>query len=256
MIKFSANLGFMWPDRPLPERIAAAGRAGFPAVELHWPYEVPAAETRAACTAAGVTLLGINTAPGDLAAGDFGLAALPGRQTDFQAAFKQSLDYVRVSGATSIHVMAGVMHDTAQSAAVLVENLQAAADDAAEVGVTVLLEAINQRDKPDYFYWQVERVAEIIARTGKPNVQMMFDCYHVGAGQGGVIGRLEQMWPLIGHIQIAAVPSRAEPDEGSLDYAAVFAAIERLGYDGFVGCEYRPRSDTDAGLVWRQTLTQ
>ncbi len=253
MIRLSANLGFMWPDRPLLERIAAAGRTGFKAIELHWPYDVPAEDTAAACRAAGVRLLGLNTATGNMP-GDFGLAALPGREADFAAAFAQSLAYARLAGASSIHAMAGVAPDTPDTERTLVDNLKAASALAAEAGVTVLIEAINTRDKPGYFYHRAERAAEIVGAVGADNVRLMFDAYHVGVGQGDVIRRLEKLKPLIGHIQIAAVPSRAEPDEGDLNYPAIFDAIEAVGYGGWVGCEYRPRGDTDAGLSWRDTF--
>ncbi len=254
MIRFSANLGFMWADRELPERIAAAGRAGFRAVELHWPYATPPGVVRDACAAAGVTLLALNTVPGDMAAGEFGLGAVPGRETDFAASFKQALDYCLATGARSIHAMAGVVDDNAQSSATFVGNLRRASAAAAEHGVTVLLEPINRFDKPGYFYDRVERAAEIIGEVGAHNVRLMFDAYHVGRGQGDVLGRLATHMPLIGHIQIAAVPSRAEPDEGELDHAELFAALAASGYAGWIGCEYKPRGDTDAGLVWREKL--
>jgi hydroxypyruvate isomerase len=254
MIRLSANLGFMWPDRPLLERIAAAGRAGFKAIELHWPYDVPAADTAAACRAAGVKLLGLNTVVGNAASGEFGLGALPGREADFAAAFEQSLAYVRAAGGTSIHAMAGVAPDNADTARTLISNLKVASAKAAEAGVTILLEAINPRDKAGYFYHRVERAAEVIDAVGAGNVKLMYDAYHVGVAQGDVIRRLEKLLPLIGHIQIAAVPSRAEPDEGELNYPAIFDAIEATGYDGWVGCEYKPRGDTDAGLAWRETF--
>jgi hydroxypyruvate isomerase len=251
MIRLSANLGFLWPDRPLPDRIAAAANAGFRAVELHWPYDVPAAEVAAACKAHRLKLLALNTAKGS-SPEDFGLAALPGREAEFAVAFAQARDYARVARATAIHVMAGVCPDTAESEAVLVANLRASADTAPDL--TLLLEPINPHDKPGYFYHRVERAAEIMARVGRRNLRLMFDVYHVGVGQGDVIRRLETHLPLIAHVQVAAVPSRAEPDEGEIGYRAIFATLERLGYRGWVGCEYRPRGDTDAGLVWRGLL--
>ena len=244
----------MWPQLPLLDRIAAAGRAGFKAVELHWPYDVPAEQTRSACSAAGVILLGINTSVGDASEGEFGLAALPGREADFARVFAQSLDYCSGSGATSIHAMAGVVPDTGGSTSTLIENLRRAAELASSAGITVLLEAINPRDKPGYFYHRVERVAEIIGAVGSPKVKLMFDTYHIGVGQGDIIKRLEALLPMIGHIQVAAVPSRAEPDEGEINYPVVFDAIEAAGYAGWVGCEYRPRGDTDAGLRWRDSF--
>lgn len=252
MIRLSANLGFLWPDRPLPDRIAAAGRAGFRAIELHWPYDVPEGELADACRAAGVELLGLNTRVGN--AGEFGLGALPGREAEFAEAFDQSLRYCAATGARSIHAMAGVVADTAAASDTFVANLKRAAEQAAAAGVTVLLEPINPRDKPGYFYHSVERAAEIIAAVGAPNVRLMFDVYHVGVAQGDVLKRLEKHLPLIGHIQVAAVPSRAEPDEGEINYRVVFDAIRASAYAGWVGCEYKPRGDTDAGLAWIEAL--
>jgi 2-dehydrotetronate isomerase len=253
MIRLSANLGFLWPDRPLLERIAAARSAGFSAVELHWPYDVPAAAIADALERADLTLLGLNTATGSRA-GDFGLGAIPGREAEFAAAMAQALDYCTATGARTIHAMAGVVDDDATSATTLVANLARAAEAAHRAGVTLLLEAINPRDKPGYFYSRIERADEIIAAVGAPNIRLMFDIYHIGVGQGDVLRRLERLLPRIGHIQIAAVPSRAEPDEGELDYRAILAAIEASGYAGHVGCEYKPRAGTDEGLGWRDRL--
>jgi len=252
MTKLSANLGFLWPDRPLLDRIAAAGRAGFRAVELHWPYDVPEHDLAAACRAAEVALIDLNTRVGN--AGEFGLGALPSREAEFDDAFAQSLRYCAATGARAIHAMAGVVDDDAGSEATLVANLKRAAGQAAQAGVTILLEPINPRDKPGYFYARVERTAEIIGLVGAPNVKLMFDVYHVGVAQGDVLRRFETHLPLIGHIQVAAVPSRAEPDEGEIDYRTIFDAIRTSGYAGWVGCEYKPRGDTDAGLAWIEAL--
>lgn len=255
MIRLSANIGFLWPDRPLVERIAAAGRAGFRAVEMHWPYDVPAETLATACRAAGVAVVGLNTAVGDPAAGEFGLAALPGREADFASAFDSALRYALALGAPFVHAMAGVVDPASKAAErTLVSNLQAASDRAADRGVALLLEAINPRDRPGYFYSTVERAAEIIALADRPNVKLMFDAYHVGVGQGDLLTRLSRLLPLIGHIQIAAVPSRAEPDEGEIAYDRLLEAIDASGYAGWIGCEYKPRADTDAGLVWREKL--
>jgi hydroxypyruvate isomerase len=254
MPRFSANLGFLWPDRPLLERVEAAARAGFRAIELHWPYDVPAAAMKEACRRHGLTLLGLNTAVGDAAQGDFGLGAVPGREAEFQAAVEQSVAYCRGSGATAIHCMAGAVPEDrrAQGRETFLRNLETAA--AKADGLTLLLEPINPRDKPGYFYSRVGEAIALIEELGKPNVRLMFDVYHVGVTEGDVLTRLERCLPLIGHVQIAAVPSRAEPDEGEIAYPAIFAALDRLGYDGWVGCEYKPRGDTDAGLAWTERL--
>jgi hydroxypyruvate isomerase len=256
MPRFSANLGFLWPDRPLLGRIDAAARAGFRAIEVHWPYEVPAEETRRACSERGLAFLGLNTIRGDAARGDFGLGAVPGREAEFAAAIDQSIAYCVAAGAGAIHAMAGKIPPGRREEAreVFRANIAAAAAKAAPHGLTILLEPLNFRDAPDYFYTTAEEGEAMIRAVGAPNVRLMFDVYHVAISEGDVLTRLERFLPVIGHVQIAAVPSRAEPDEGEIAYRAVFDALDRLGYAGWVGCEYKPRGDTDAGLAWTKTL--
>jgi hydroxypyruvate isomerase len=255
MTRFSANLGFLWPDRPLLERIEAAGRAGFRAVELHWPYDVPAEAVKRTCARQGLRLLGLNTPLGD-AANDFGLGAVPGREADFRAGFDLAVAYARASGASAIHAMAGVVSPDERDKAkdVFRHNIAQAADKAAQHGITLLLEAINPRDKPGYFYSTVGEVAGLIGEIDRPTLRMMFDVYHVAIAEGDILTKLERHMESIGHVQIAAVPSRAEPDEGEIAYRAVFEALDRLGYAGWVGCEYKPRGHTEEGLLWTQTL--
>jgi hydroxypyruvate isomerase len=252
MPRFSANLGFLWPELPLIARMQAARRAGFRAVEMHWPYEVAASEVGATAHALGLTLLGINTVPGDLRRGERGLGALPGREREFQAAIDQSIAYCLASGASAIHAMAGNVAPGERAAArtVFAANLALAATKAAAHGLTVLLEPLNPRDNPGYFYSRLEEAAELIAEVGLPNLRLQFDVYHVAIGEGDVLTRLKRHMPVIGNVQIAAVPSRAEPDEGEIAYPAIFSALELLGYGGWVGAEYRPRAGTDDGLVW------
>jgi hydroxypyruvate isomerase len=254
MPKFSANLGFLWPDRLLLDRVDAAAKAGFRAIELHWPYDVPAEHVRERCARSGLQLLGINTPLGDTAKGDFGLGAVPGREADFEKGFALSLGWGRQAGASAIHTMAGVVPpaDRPKARETLIANLRRAA--AAAPDMTLLLEGLNPRDKPGYFYSTIREKAEIIAEVGAPNVRIMFDVYHVGVSEGDVFKKLEAYLPLIGHVQFAAVPSRAEPDEGEIAYANVFRELDRLGYSGWVGAEYKPRGDTDAGLAWTAIL--
>lgn len=250
MPRFSANLGFLWPDRPLIARIEAAAAAGFGAIELHWPYEIPPEAIRAECAARGVILLGINVPRGELP-GDFGLGCVPGREAEFRAGFERAADYARAAGAGALHVLAGKARG-ARAAEVLEANLVWAAGRAPDL--TLLLEPMNRVDQPGYFYATAQEAAGVIARVGARTVGLMFDAYHIGRSGADVIAELTTALPLIRHVQIAAVPSRAEPDEGDLDYGAVFAALDRLGYAGWVGCEYQPRGDTDAGLGWRSGL--
>ena len=175
MPRFSANLGFLWPDRPLLERIEAAAHAGFKAIELHWPYEVPAEAVRAACLKHELILLGLNTATGDAAKGEFGLAALAGRRDDFKASLDQAIAYADASGASSIHVMAGVVpaDGKEQARRIFAENLSLAAEKAPDL--TILLEPINQRDKPGYFYSTIGEAASLIDEIGLANIKIMFD---------------------------------------------------------------------------------
>src|SRR5438105_43319 len=180
MPRFSANLGFLWPGRPLIGRIDAAARAGFRAIEVHWPYDVPAAEVKAACERNNLTFLGLNTILGDTARGNFGLGALPGRSADFQASIDQSIAYCIASGARMIHCMAGVVAPAERPAArkTFLHNLETASAKARPHRLTLLLEPLNPRDKPDYFYSKVGEAAEIIAELGLANIRLMFDVYH------------------------------------------------------------------------------
>ena len=254
MARFSANLGFLWGDLPLLERIDRAAAAGFAAVELHWPYDTPAHAVKDGCARHGLTLLGINTPLGNTSIGESGLAALPGREAEFRSTFNSTLQWCLQSGASAIHVMPGVIHASERDAArdTLVRNLQYAADQMAPHGLTVLLEAINHRDKPGYFYARQSESNAIREATGRDNVKLMFDVYHVGVAEGDILTKLAEYFPHIGHIQIAAVPSRAEPDEGEVRYEAVIREIDRLGYAGWIGCEYKPRAPVEAGLKWMQ----
>jgi 2-dehydrotetronate isomerase len=255
-MRFSANLGLLWPERPLLDRIEAAARAGFRAVEMHWPYDVPASDVAATARRTGVTLLGINTAPGDFAAGERGLGAVPGRESDFQATVDQAVEYCRLCGATALHVMAGnvPVADQARAREVFAANLRVAAAKAAAQQLTVLLEPLNPNDNPGYFYSTLAPAIGLIDELALPNVKLQFDVYHVARAQGDVLVKLEQYRSYIGNIQIAGVPARAEPDEGEIAYLSIFAAIDRLKYTGWIGCEYRPRRDTDSGLSWMDRM--
>ena len=246
MARFSANLGFLWTDLSLPDAIRRAKAAGFEAVECHFPYEVDEAEVNAALDETGLPMLGLNTIRGDVAAGDFGLSALKGREDEARAAITQAIDYGHAIGCKNVHVMAGKGGDERT----FLSNLAFAAYEARDVGMGVLIEPINQRDAEDYFLCEVEQAADYVEVIGAPNLKIMFDCYHVQIMQGDLMKRLEAHLPAIGHIQIAAAPSRAEPDEGEISYERLIPAIDAMGYDGFIGAEYRPRTTTDEGLGW------
>ena len=256
MPRFSANLGLLWADRPLLQRIEAAALAGFRAIEMHWPYDVPAAEVAAVATRHRLTILGINTAPGDFARGERGLGAVPGRERDFQTAVRQSIDYCIDCGASAIHVMAGNVapSDRQRARVVFADNLRAAAAEAAAHNLTLLLEPLNPRDNPGTSIRRSAEAVSLIEELALPNIKLQFDVYHVAVSEGDVLTKLKRYMPVIGNVQIAAVPTRAEPDEGEIAYPAIFAALDGFGYKGWVGCEYRPRGDTDEGLKWMAEL--
>jgi hydroxypyruvate isomerase len=251
MPRFAANLGYLFTDRPLLERIDAAAAAGFKAIELQFPYDVPATAVRAAIEKNRLTILGLNTPPGGRD-GEFGLAAVPGREKDWQALFTRALDYASAIGASAIHCLAGKVAPEQRPAAdrVFIDNLARAADLAAAAKVTLLIEPINGRDRPNYFLNHVEHAADVVAKVARPNVRVQFDFYHVQIVGGDLIHRLEKFLPVVGHLQCAAVPTRHEPDEGEINYPAVFEAVDKLGYQGWIGAEYRPRARTEEGLGW------
>jgi hydroxypyruvate isomerase len=250
MPRFAANLGYLFTDRPLLARIDAAAACGFKAIELQFPYDVPAAQVKAAIERNTLTVLGVNTLSGE--EGQFGFAAVPGREADWRDTFARALDYITAIGGTAIHCLAGKVApgERAQAERVYIDNLARAADLASARNINLLIEPINPRDRPGYFLNHVEHAADIIARINRPNLRMQFDFYHVQIVGGDLITRLGTYLPVIGHLQCAAVPTRHEPDEGEINYPAVFEAVDRVGFAGWIGAEYRPRRRTEDGLGW------
>lgn len=247
---FSANLGFLFTDRLLPEAIRAAAAAGFDAVECHWPYEVPAADVQAALAKTGLPMLGLNTRRGR--PGENGLSALPGREAEARAEIEHAVAYGRAVGARNVHVMAGFAEGEA-AAAVYRENLAFACDHAAAAGMTILIEPLNRYDAPGYFLGSTDEARAVIEAVDRPNLKLMFDAYHVQIMEGDLTRRLAALMPLIGHIQIASVPDRGEPDRGEADLLYLLEAVRDLGWTEPVGAEYRPRAGaagTEAGLGW------
>jgi len=250
MPRLAANLGYLFADRPLLERFGAAAAAGFRAVELQFPYEQTASAIRAEIERHRLTILGINTPLGP--EGTPGLAGIPGRERDFDALFRQALAYAVGIGATAIHCLSGQVppERQAEGEKVFVANIARAADLARDNGIGILIEPINRRDRPNYLLHRPEQAAGIIAQVGRPNVRMQFDFYHAQIEGGDLMTRFARHHAVIGHVQIAAVPSRAEPDEGEVNYPAIFDMLDRSNYSGFVGCEYKPRRRTEDGLGW------
>lgn len=248
-MRFSANLGFLWKDRPLPDAIRAAKAAGFDAVECHWPYDVPAANVLAALQETGLLMLGLNTSRGNVEAGENGLSALPGREEDACAAIDEAISYASAIGAANIHVMAGFASGEAAERTFLA-NLDYACRSALEHGITILIEPLNHYDAPGYFLSTTGQALRLIETLGAPNLKLMFDCYHVQLMEGDVSNRLKKHLAHIGHIQFASVPDRGAPDHGELCYPYLFELIEKLGYDAPLGAEYKPSGSTDDSLRW------
>jgi len=249
MTQFSANLGFLWTDLPLPDAIRAAKAAGFDAVECHWPYATDPALIKAALDETGLPMLGLNTNRGDVSNGQNGLSTLPDQVDDARAAIDQSVSYAVAIGAGAIHVMAGVTdaegaHDT------FVQNLTYACAQAARHQITILIEPLNPFDAPGYFLRTTVQAAKIIADVGTANLKLMFDCYHVARTENDVLARLDAVYPLIGHIQFASVPDRGRPDQGQLNYPSIFDRIAQLGWTAPLGAEYKPGGSTEDTLGW------
>lgn len=252
MPSFSANLGFLWNDLPAPLAVRSAAESGFAAVEFHWPYETDPSDLRQALSDCGLGAVSLNTVRGN--AGEFGLAALPGRERDARAAIDQAVEYARLIRAPNVHVMAG-MSDGKLAEVAFDANLVYACERAALVGVTVLIEPLNPHDAPNYHLGSTAQAEGIIERLDQPNLKLMFDCYHVQIIEGDVGGRLERLLPIIGHIQFASVPDRFEPDRGDLDYREIFTLIDDLGWREPIGAEYVPSGSTvESGLSWMTNL--
>tara|TARA_R110002020_G_scaffold6689_13_gene28417 strand:- start:2619 stop:3395 length:777 start_codon:yes stop_codon:yes gene_type:complete len=251
MPRLAANLSMMFAEHPFLDRFEAAAAAGFGAVEFLFPYDYPAAEIAARRSAACVEQALFNMPPGDWERGERGLAALPERRPDFRQSVRTALDYAAVIGAPRLHMMAGLADPAnPDHRAAYRDSLAFAADAAAEQGVTVLIEPINGRDMPGYFLNDFDYAAELITDLGRDNIRLQFDIYHRQILCGDVLRGLEELLPLIGHVQIASVPHRHEPGSGELDDFRILAALDALGYRGFVGCEYRPKGATLEGLGW------
>ncbi len=255
MPRIAANLAYLFTERPFMERFGAAAAAGFKAVELQFPYDHAPSAVKAELERHGLVMLGINTAPGQLPAGEFGLAAVPGCEAEFAAVFRQALDYVVAIGGQQIHCLSGRVAPEQRPAAemTLIRNLVRAADAAADKNITLLIEPINPRDRPDYFLTRAEHAADLIAKVERSNLRIQFDFYHAQIVAGDLIRRFERHLPFVGHVQVAAVPSRHEPDEGEVNYPEIFAMLDRLGYQGWIGAEYRPRAKTEDGLAWARS---
>lgn len=250
MPAFSANLGFLWTDRPLADAIRAAKAAGFDAVECHWPYDQPLSDVKQALAETGLNMLGLNTVRGPLNAG---MAALPDSIPEARAAIDQAIAYGSAIGAQNVHVMAGKIEGR-EAEQTYLENLRYASAQAAAQNMGILIEPLNPFDMPGYYLRDTVHAVALLQTLNLPNVKLMFDCYHVGRTEGEVLARFDACRPYIGHIQFASVPDRKAPDTGDLDYRAVFAHIDKSGWTLPLGAEYKVDGSTEDSLGWMSSL--
>jgi len=251
MPRFAANLSMLFQEAPFLDRFDAAARAGFKGVEFLFPYDHEPEAVAAAAHDAGVEVALFNLPPGDWEAGEKGLAAMPGREADFKAAVDKARTYAAALDCKRVHAMAGVPGPNADPAAcrrTYVENLKHAADLLGADGRSVMIEPINTRDVRGYFLNRQQDAHGVVADVDRDNVKVQMDFYHVQIVEGDLAMRARALMPGVGHIQIAGVPERHEPDVGEINYPYVFALLDELAYDGWVGCEYRPAGDTVEGL--------
>jgi len=253
MPKLAANLNFLFPELPFLDRFEAAAMAGFRGVESTFPYEASASAIAERLKHCGLSLVLFNVPPGDTRAGERGLGALPGRERDFIAGIEQALAYALSTQCPRIHVLSGLWpmgRDKAEGTTVLVANLRRAADLAAPHSIELLVEPINPRDIPGYFLNTPGEAESVLDRVERANVRLQLDLYHCQIVAGDLATHIRRLLPRIGHVQIAGVPERHEPDRGEVNFAFLLEVLDTLGYDGWVGCEYRPAHGTRDGLGW------
>ncbi|HUK00236.1 MAG TPA: 2-oxo-tetronate isomerase [Stellaceae bacterium] len=253
MPKLAANLSMMFQEVPFLDRFAAAADAGFKGVEYLFPYDFPAEAIAARLERHRLTQALFNLPPGDWGKGERGMAALPGRESEFMAALERALDYARATGCQRLHAMAGNWppeRERSDGNRVFIENLRRAGERAAAAGITLVIEPINTRDMPGYFLNTSSQAMALLAEVGRDNVKLQLDLYHCQIMEGDLATHIRRLAGHYAHVQIAGVPERHEPDRGEVNYAYLLALLDEVGYGGWVGCEYRPAAETRAGLGW------
>lgn len=251
-MRISANLGFLWTERTLPDAIRAAGAAGFDAVECHMPYEWAVDDVRSALEETGLSMVSLNTRIGD--DGDLGVAALPGREDLARRYIDEAINYATDIGCAAVSVVAGTSGRTDSAEAVYRSNLAYAAQRAHDVGVTILIEPLNTNVASDYHLVSADRGAETIEAIGAPNLKLMLDCFHVAVMEGDLEPVFERVLGHVGHVQFASIPDRLEPNVGVVDYATFLPWLADLGYTGPFGAEYTPAGTVESGLGWLEAL--
>jgi len=253
MLRFAANVSMLFAEAPFLDRFALAARAGFAAVECQFPYEAPAAEIRARLDDLGLAMVLHNLPAGDWAAGERGLACLPDRVEEFRAGVTRAIAYAHALGVPQLNCLAGIAPPDADAGALrrtLVDNLRFAARTLAAEGLRLLVEPINTFDVPGFFVNRTAQCVALLDEVGEPGVFVQYDAYHMQRMEGALPATLAKYFGRIAHVQVADHPGRHEPGSGQIRFDLLFAELERLGYDGWIGCEYKPAARTEDGLGW------
>jgi hydroxypyruvate isomerase len=253
MPEVAANIDWLFCELPFMERFEEAARAGFQAVEFLFPYSCPAVAIGDLLHCHGLTNVLFNLPPGDWASGERGIAALPGRELEFRNSVELALSYASMLKTRQLHVLPGIVPPGVERAACVdtyLQNLIYAADKATSHGITLLVEAINPTDMPNYLVQTQAESSAVCAAPGTSNVRMQLDLYHMQMTEGGLADALRRYRTLYSHVQIAGAPARHEPDVGIIDYPPLFDLLDELGYEGWAGCEYKPIENTLDGLGW------
>lgn len=254
MPRFAANLSYLFLDLPFLERFQAAADCGFNAVEFHFPYAESAQAVAQAARQAGVEVVLFNVPAGDWANGERGIACLPGREQEFQDGVRLALEYAQACGCQQLNVLAGLKPRAVggqQADETLLANLRFAAEAMQQAGVRTLMEPINTRDMPNFWVSTTAQALQILADVADPNAYLQYDLYHAQVMEGNLIETLSQNLARIAHIQLADNPGRGEPGTGEINFPNVFAALDAMGYSGWIGCEYRPTTDkAQESLSW------
>jgi hydroxypyruvate isomerase len=253
MPRFAANISMLFTELPVPQRVAAAAAAGFRAVEIQFPYAEDVGALQRQLEATSLEMVLVNLPAGNWAAGDRGIACDPGRVAEFRTGVTLAIDHALRLRCRQVNCLAGVLpHGVSREFAwaTLVENLGYAATILAAAGLRLMLEPVNVHDVPGFFISRSAEFEALRREVGNPNLHLQYDCYHMQLMEGDLGHTIERLLPLIGHVQVADVPGRHEPGTGEINYAHVFALLDQLGYEGWIGCEYRPATTTAAGLGW------
>jgi hydroxypyruvate isomerase len=250
MPKLAANLSMLFPQLEFLERFAAARAAGFRYVEYQFPYAWRADDIARRVAAAGVEVVLHNLPAGDAAKGERGIACLPGREGEFRQGVERAIEYAKAVGCPRLNCIAGLAPADKAHFDALVANVRHAARRLGEVGIQLVIEPINTRTVPGFFLTRSQQAIDVLNAAGEGNARLQYDLFHMQIMEGDLAATLERLLPRIGHVQIADVPARNEPGTGEINFDFLLAHLDRIGYSGWVGCEYNPRGDTLEGLSW------